>query len=346
MISFLQKPPFILHPSVLILALMLDLSIGDPRWLPHPVRIIGSAISRAERMLRGRLSTPSREKAGGVALVLLIVVPAFVVSFLLCEAAGRLSGTVPRLLALAALVYLTSTTIAVRELAGSARLVTESVRRKDLAEARQRLGMIVGRDTHSLSEKDVLRATMETLAENLSDGVIAPVFYLAAGGLPLAIVYKAVNTLDSMVGYKNARYLHFGRAAARLDDLANYIPARLTGMLIVAASSVVALFKDMHGLFTVVCRSSLFTMLRDGRNHTSPNSGIPEAAMAGALGVRMGGPSTYGGVLVEKPRIGDSRIAEDTAGYLTAAGHAIIIVRVASLLGAALAALFLSLRSA
>jgi len=154
----------------------------------------------------------------------------------------------------------------------------------------------VGRDTENLNEKGVLKATMETLAENLSDGIIAPLFFLALGGLPLAMAYKAINTLDSMVGYRNERYLEFGRASARCDDLANFIPARITGLLMVAAAP----------LFALSAKNAWRIMGRDGRNHSSPNSGMPEAAVAGALGVRLGGTNLYGGKPVEKPTIGDA----------------------------------------
>ena len=187
--------------------------------------------------------------------------------------------------------------------------------------------MIVGRDTQNLDEKGVLRAVIETVSENLSDGVIAPLFYLAIGGLPLAIAYKAINTLDSMVGYKNEKYLSFGWAAAKLDDAANFIPARVTGLLVVLASYCYYLLRK-PGSALSVARASFQVMKRDGRNHTSPNSGIPEAAMAGALGVRLGGPSTYGGVLVQKPFIGDA-VSED---YRTASEQAVAIVVLAAVI--------------
>jgi adenosylcobinamide-phosphate synthase len=238
------------------------------------------------------------------------------------------------------LILLTATTIAVKDLVDSARAVIGSVGDGALEEARRNLGMIVGRDTARLGENGILKATIETLAENLSDGVVAPLFYFAIGGLPLAMAYKAVNTLDSMVGYRNDRYRYFGWAAARLDDLANFIPARLTGFLIVAA---VGLYRMLHA----ACAShagagtALAIMLRDGRKHASPNSGIPEAAMAGGLGVRLGGPSSYGGVVFEKPYIGE----EVRTDYLAASHCTISIVRLAATLGLGLAIALLLLRS-
>jgi adenosylcobinamide-phosphate synthase len=246
------------------------------------------------------------------------------------------------------LAVLIATTIATRELIKSAQAVIKEVNAGNLEIARDRLGMIVGRDTHSLDQKGILKATIETLAENASDGIVAPLFYFALGGLPLAMAYKAVNTLDSMVGYKNEKYKNFGWAAARLDDIANYIPARITGALIVIATFLLGVTEKPapHAI------SSLKIMVRDGRKHSSPNSGVPEAAMAGALGVRLGGPSMYGGILVEKPFIGEdksevrSQKSEGKDAYLHAAENALSIVRVTSLLGLELALILQYLRTA
>lgn len=336
--DFLQYAPLILHfsalsisPVLLILAFLLDLAIGDPRWLPHPVRIMGGTISRTEIYLR---KLKVSEKLKGILLVTTLVGMTFIITWFTVHILLRMSLTSHFLLLTSylLLIYLTSTTIAVRELINSARAVIEAVTNSNIEFARERLSMIVGRDTHALTEKEILKATMESLAENLSDGVIAPVFYLVVGGLPLAMAYKAINTLDSMVGYKNDKYIHFGWAAARLDDIANYIPARITGFFIAVASFLV-----FRSLFIV--HSSLFTMLRDGRKHLSPNSGMPEAAMAGALGIRMGGPSAYGGIVIEKPYIGNV-ITED---YSRASEQAIAIVKASSILGiaTAIAVLFL-----
>ncbi len=328
-------------PHELILAFMLDLAIGDPRWLPHPVTIIGSWIRRVELFLRRYFTTPLEERLAGILLVVCVVLPAATLAFFIVKALRALqtqdvwgvAGTV-------AIVYLVSTTIALRGLTDAARLVIESVKDGSIRAAQYKLSMIVGRDTENLPEKDILKATVETLAENLSDGIIAPIFYLVIGGLPAALAYKAINTLDSMVGYRNDRYIRFGRAAARLDDVANFLPARITGMLIVVSVLAIGVVKDIFNSCSVAGRSFMI-MLRDGRKHTSPNSGIPEASMAGALGVRLGGPSTYGGELVEKPYIGEAT-SED---YLSAADEAILIVQAASFLGAGIAAVTLSVRS-
>lgn len=334
----IQDSAFSLLPALLMLAFLLDLAIGDPRWLPHPVRIMGSAISRTEIYLR---KLKVSEKLKGILLVTTIVGMTFIITWftvhiLLCMS---LTSHFLLLTSYLLLIYLTSTTIAVRELINSARAVIEAATNGNIESARERLSMIVGRDTHALTEKEILKATMESLAENLSDGVIAPIFYLVVGGLPLAMAYKAINTLDSMVGYRNDRYIHFGWAAARLDDIANYIPARITGWLIVASAFLVTLFKNTrHSL--LVTRHSFRTMLRDGGKHLSPNSGMPEAAMAGALGIRMGGPSLYGGIAVEKPYIGNIR----TEDYSRASAQAITIVKASSVLGIATAIAILFLK--
>lgn len=325
----------------LMFAFLLDLAIGDPRWLPHPVAVIGYGIRKAELFLRRYFTTPLRERWAGVLLVICVVVPVLVITFFIMRALRWLQiQNSWGIIGAVGVVYLVSTTIALRGLTDSARLVIEAVKDGSIKAARHKLSMIVGRDTENLSEKDVLKATVETLAENLSDGIIAPLFYLSIGGLPLAMAYKAINTLDSMVGYKNDRYFHFGRAAARLDDAANYLPARITGILIVGSVFIISAVRGTINSLSVAGRSFMI-MLRDGRNHTSPNSGIPEASMAGALGIRLGGPSTYGGVLVEKPFIGEAG-KED---YLSAAEGAIPIVQVASVVGAGIAAAVLSMRS-
>ncbi len=310
--------------NILILAFLLDLAIGDPRWLPHPVRIMGKSISGMESFLRGRFGN-GREIAAGIVLVASIVVPVFVITALAQRMLSSFSSGVLAALGMAVLVYLTATTLALRELITAARRVIAAAETGALEDARRKLSMIVGRDTDRLSEDGVLRATIETLAENLSDGFIAPVFYLVIGGLPLAMAYKAINTLDSMVGYKNERYIDFGWAAARLDDIANYVPARISGLCLVLAAPFVSLFWNSGRPFAVA-HASLRIMLRDGGNHASPNSGVPEAAMAGALGVALGGPSAYGGMLVEKPIINNGA----DAASLRAANRAVIFTAAAS----------------
>jgi adenosylcobinamide-phosphate synthase len=191
-------------------------------------------------------------------------------------------------------LYLVYSVFCLKDLLDHARRVETALARGDLPEARRALSWIVGRDTASLNEEAIRRAEIETLAENFSDGLVAPFFYLALGGPALAWAYKAANTLDSMVGYKNDRYLYFGRFSARLDDALNYLPSRLAALILVGAAH----------LAKMDWRAAYALWRKEGRNHTSPNAGQTEAAMAGALGVRLGGPSHYGGQLVAKPEIG------------------------------------------
>lgn len=275
-------------PYIVISAVILDLLLGDPRRLPHPVVGIGAMISGLERILRRLVPN---ERAGGVLLLGAVAGATAVISLLLLKGAYLLhpwaGGAVS--------IWLSYTCLAARSLHAESQLVAEQLAAGDVEGARRKLSLIVGRDTDGLDEPEIWRALVETVAENTSDGVIAPLFYLMLGGPVLALVYKAVNTLDSMVGYRNDRYLRFGWASARFDDLANWLPARITGILMVAVAPLAGLS----------AKNSLRIMLRDGRNHSSPNSGIPEAAVAGALGVRLGGTNRYFGAPVEKPTIGD-----------------------------------------
>jgi len=196
-------------------------------------------------------------------------------------------------------VLLASLTLATKSLYNESKVVLNALNRGDIEEARKSLSMIVGRDTDSLDEKEICRAVIETVSENLSDGIIAPMFYLAIGGVPLAMAYKAINTLDSMVGYNNERYADIGWFSAKMDDIWNWIPARLTGFIIILAAFILRLnWMD-----------SWRVMRRDGRNHSSPNSGIPEAAAAGAMNIQLGGKIQYFGKITNKPTIGD-RIKE------------------------------------
>jgi len=319
------------EPLTLTIAYALDLLIGDPEWLPHPVRWMGWGIAKMERLLRWMMQ--GLERLAGVFLVLIIVGLTYEVS----STIDSLLASYPSPFTFLIGVYLTSTTLATKELIESGRSVINPLKTNNIYDARKRLSHIVGRDTERLDKMGISMATIETLAENTSDGIIAPLFYFVIGGISLAMTYKAINTLDSMVGYKDERYKDLGWAAARLDDLANYLPARITGILIVISSAIVSrsIFTGYH---------SLRTMLRDGRRHTSPNSGIPEAAMAGALGIRLGGPSTYGGVVVDKPYIGDeTNRTEDS--YLEASLRAVAITKIASLLGFGGALIILFIRS-
>lgn len=272
---------------LLPVAFVLDLLLGDPRWLPHPIRWMGAAITWAEPHFR-RLPL-SLGAAGGLFAASLIAGTALAAFGLL-----RVAAAVHPLVAVGLEVLLVFYCLSARSLMDAAMAVYRPLREGDASAAKGQVAMIIGRDTAPLSEAGVARACVETVAENLVDGVVSPLFYAALGGAPLALAFKMVNTLDSMVGYKNERYRSFGRAAARIDDAANYLPARLAMPLIALAAALLA----GRG------RRTLGRALREGRRHISPNAGISEAAFAGALGVRLGGPNYYGGVLVDKPFIG------------------------------------------
>jgi adenosylcobinamide-phosphate synthase len=278
------------HDIIFIIpaAVLLDLLFGDPRRFPHPVVAIGKLIGLLEKLLRRLIPD---ERLGGILLLLITVAATCSVSWLLLKGAYAISPYAGFIVA----VILSWNCLAARSLHCESALVADALTRGDLDAARKFLSFIVGRDTVGLGEAEIWRGAVETVAENSSDGVIAPLLFLMLGGPVLGLAYKAVNTLDSMVGYKNERYLQFGWASARFDDLVNRLPARLTGFLMVIVSPIVGLR----------FRRAWQIMLRDGSNHSSPNSGIPEAAAAGALGVQLGGANRYFGLIVEKPTIGD-----------------------------------------
>jgi adenosylcobinamide-phosphate synthase len=271
----------------ILIAILLDQLLGDPRWLPHPVRIIGAACSGVERMSRAVLPP----LFAGICSVILVLTLTGLAAWGLVEGAFLIHPWLGSLVS----ILLLYTTIAARDLVRHSTEVYTALKIGDLPEARRRVGMIVGRDTADLDETGVARGAVESVAESMVDGVTAPLFFAVLGGPVAVMLYKAVNTMDSIFGYKNERYLKFGRAAARLDDLANFIPARLTSLMIPAAAFLLRL--DSKG--------SLFILLRDRLSHASPNSGHTEAAVAGALGVQLGGPNRYFGKVVEKPAIGD-----------------------------------------
>jgi adenosylcobinamide-phosphate synthase len=264
---------------------LLDLLLGDPPQWPHPVRLIGRLIEYWQSVLY-------RPRVMWGALFWLAVMGttlAFALGFL------GIAGFLPNLAALALLSYLLYAGLATRSLHQESRRVEAALARGNLAEARSHLAMIVGRETGQLAAAEIRRAVIETVAENLVDGVAAPMFFTLLGGLPGLFLYKAANTMDSMVGYKNFRYRKFGKFAARADDVLNFLPARLTALTMVPAAALAGL--DWRGVWRILCR--------DAGRASSPNAGWPEAAMAGALGVRLGGPSTYFGKLVDKPFLGD-----------------------------------------
>lgn len=297
-----------LAPVLQILpAVLLDHLLGDPRRLPHPVRFMGRLGLGLEAFFR-RTGLPL--KTAGILTLALLLAATWAATALLLYGAGRIHP----LAATAMAVYLLYTTIAARDLCRHSRAVHDALKKRDLPEARRRVGMIVGRETAELNEEEVARAAVESVAESMVDGVCAPLFYAFVGGPAAAMLYRAVNTADSMFGYKNERYAQFGWAAARLDDLANFIPARLTGLLVPVAAL----------LLRLDARSAWRILRRDRKNHASPNSGHGEAAVAGALGIRLGGSSTYFGRVVRKPTIGEAR-QPITAAHILAANRLMLL---------------------
>ncbi len=273
---------------LVLAAFGLDLLFGDPRGLPHPVVFIGRLVRRLELPLAGLLD---HRRLAGVLLTLATLGITGFVAFGTLSLAKVIHPVVGWLASL----WLAWTTLALRSLHRESAEVADLVEAGHLEEARRALSLIVGRQTSQLDEEGILRACIETVAENTSDGVIGPLFYLFLGGPILAILYKAASTLDSMVGYLSEQYRELGWASARLDDLLNLIPARLTALLMALASFPLGL--NGFGALKIVWR--------DARRHSSPNAGFPEAAAAGALGIRLGGPAWYFGKLLEKPTLGD-----------------------------------------
>jgi adenosylcobinamide-phosphate synthase len=273
--------------AALALGFALDQLLGDPPSWAHPVRWLGRLVQLLEKGLRPLFP----ERLGGILLLFLVTGAAGGAAWLGLDLAGRWHPWARAALATVLVYY----GLAARGLARHTQYVLDACTQGDWEEARRRLAGIVGRDTHDLPPEEIYRACVETVAENTSDAVVAPLFYAALAGPVGLWVYKAVNTLDSMVGYRTARYLRFGWASARADDAANYLPARLTWLLLALAA---ALTGRRGG-------AALRTGWRDGRKHPSPNAAWGEASMAGALGVRLGGRSTYGGVPSAKPYLGE-----------------------------------------
>ena len=272
---------------------VLDALFGDPAWLPHPVVYMGKAISKLEKFLRPRLpKTPQGELLGGAIVAFCLPVGTFLLTGLVCWGAARLHP----LLGLAVQMFWCGQALAARGLVQESTNVYKELKKPDLPGARKAVSRIVGRDTAELTAEGVTKAAVETVAENASDGVIAPLLYMLIGGAPLALTYKAINTMDSMLGYKNEKYLYFGRVPAKLDDVANYTPSRLAGLLWVAAAAFT--HNDAKGAWKI--------WRRDRRRHASPNSAQTESACAGALGVQLAGPAYYFGQYYPKLTIGDA----------------------------------------
>lgn len=284
------------HMAAFAAGFILDCLFGDPYWLPHPIRAIGSLISKTEQWLR-KGKNPQDEKkqrTRGKWLAAIVLLVTFVVSVAVLLAGYAIHPWAGVFVE----AVMTYQILAAKCLASESKKVWRCLSEKDVEGARHAVSMIVGRDTDCLSAEQIAKAAIETVAENTSDGVIAPMLYTALGGPVPGFLYKAVNTMDSMVGYKNDRYLHFGRAAAKLDDAVNYIPSRISAYLMVLAAFVCG--KDLSG------KGAWKIYRRDNRNHASPNSAQTESTCAGALGVCLAGDAVYFGKVVKKPTIGDA----------------------------------------
>jgi adenosylcobinamide-phosphate synthase len=304
----------------ILVAVALDLLLGDPKWFPHPVKLMGTLAQKLEMPCRILISSPKR--AGVVAAISVVALTALA-SWLLLAVAAAIHPIVEGIVS----VFLLYTGIAARDMIEHSGNVCEALRSGLLSIARRRVAMICGRDTDKLDESGVVRATVESVAENMVDGVIAPLFFAVLGGPVLLMTYKAVSTLDSTFGYKNERYLEFGWASAKLDDVANFIPSRVTGMLAPTA----ALISGQRWL------QSAWIFFRDRNKHPSPNAGQAEAAVAGALGIQLGGLSYYGGQPSNKPTLGDP-LVEVTAGHIVQANTLLLVTSALAL------TLFLGLR--
>jgi adenosylcobinamide-phosphate synthase len=315
--------------TLLAASYLVDQIAGDPEWFPHPVRLMGTAIARGEATLRRPHQSDAADLTSGAVLTVALVAATYYGTALTIREAYRRSEALGRFTE----ILLGWTCLAARNLQHEATAVTDALTAGDILLARRRLARIVGRDTQHLDVQEVSRAVIETVAESASDGFVAPLFYMAFGGVPLAMAYKAVNTLDSMIGHADSRYFYFGKAAARLDDAANYLPARLTAAGIVAASHVLDEADPL-------CSWQIWQ--RDGAKHKSPNAGQPESAMAGALRVRLGGDNTYAGERIPTQILG----REFPAPAREHAGQAIRLVSVVALLGVGFGVLLTALGQA
>lgn len=284
------------HIIAFFLGFLLDLLFGDPYWLPHPIRFIGSLIARVEKCFLGKNKDRNEKKElwQGIYMVIIVLSSTMTVTTLiLC-----LTYYINCYLGIVVETIMTYQILATKCLKVESMKVYYCLKDKTIAEARKAVSMIVGRDTDCLDERGVAKAAIETVAENTSDGVIAPMLYTALGGPILGFLYKAVNTMDSMIGYKNEKYLYFGRTAAKLDDVVNFLPARISAYLMIAVSYIGG--KCFSG------KRAYYIYKRDNRNHASPNSAQTESVCAGALGIQLAGDASYFGKIVKKPYIGDN----------------------------------------
>ncbi|MBP8967900.1 MAG: cobalamin biosynthesis protein CobD [Lachnospiraceae bacterium] len=290
-----------LHMIALICGILLDQIVGDPHFMPHPIRAIGKLIMILEKKLLGETNgasvrNPGREKRRGILLWFIVILTTVFITALIV--AG--SYLINKYLGVVIESILTCYILAARSLCRESMAVSKELKKGDIAGARYKLSMIVGRDTAELSEEEIAKAAVETVSENTSDGVIAPLIYTAIGGPVLGFLYKAVNTMDSMLGYKNERFKDFGFMAAKADDVFNFIPSRISALFMIAGAFLLRLFSKKYDP-----KNAAKIWKRDRLNHKSPNSAQTESVCAGALGLKLGGPHLYGGVMVDKPFIGD-----------------------------------------
>ena len=273
------------------IAYVLDLIFGDPQNIIHPVQIIGKMINIGEKSLLGKKYKSDRKYKffAGMILNITIISLTYGITYLIHRTSEN------SIIFTVAEIYLMYTVFSINSLAREGNRVYNILKEGNIERARKDLSYLVSRDTETMDEKMIIRSTMETISENTVDGIVAPMLYMFLGGLPLSMTYKAINTFDSMVGYKNEKYMDFGKFSAKLDDVANFIPARITGILIVIASMILG----------YDYKNSLKIFIRDRKNHSSPNSGHAEAGVAGSLGVQFGGRVSYFGKEVDKPVIGD-----------------------------------------
>jgi len=275
----------------LIAGYALDIAMGDPQGFPHPIRLIGKLIEKVEQKLRKKCESSSDERKAGAILWFTVVGLSYVIPYLLLFLASKINIIFSIIIESVMCYYI----LATKSLKDESMKVYTALENNNINEARRFLSYIVGRDTQLLNDSSIAKAAVETVAENTSDGVIAPLLFILLGGAPLGFMYKAINTLDSMVGYKNEKYINMGRFSAIADDVANYIPSRCAAYLMITASFIIKMdYKNAYKIFK-----------RDRYNHKSPNSAQTESVCAGALNIMLGGDNYYGGILVSKPTIGD-----------------------------------------
>jgi len=272
-----------------IFGYILDLIFGDPSIIPHPIRGIGYLIKKTEGILR---KNETELKIKGLYLLVIVTSISFLIPLFVINMFSRLNS----IAAIVVETFIVFQILATKSLYKETNKVYKALKSGDIKEARKYLSYLVTRDCDNMKEEDIVRSTIETISENIVDGITAPIFFIALGGAPLGMFYKAANTLDSMVGYKNDKYIDFGFFSAKFDDILNYIPARVTSLIIVI--STLLLNRDFKSAFKI--------LIRDRRNHSSPNSGYAEAPVAGALGIQLGGEVSYFGVIHNKPTMGDN----------------------------------------